>query len=160
MMTDPIVSLLEWFNDQPKEIRQDLAFCVVPATPGLDPQRTVFNGTEPDVRLNDWLKEQGDDGSLMRRVGAVVAIRAAIQFFVIDRRDTKQGWQETKSRMQWLIAKTKQDGHDAEQFERQYEQLELRGQRWLRTCESWQQLCAGPLSDDALNALLETIGQS
>jgi hypothetical protein len=144
-MKSPIDHLVAWYESLPLDHRHDTAF-LVSCCPGFELQQDDLDREVVTARFVERvLSYRGG----LREYGAAVALRAFIQMCIIDKRSSRDGWEETESMLAELG-----ETHDSETFRTKAAETRFRGEQWITSCEKWTKLVAGPLSDEAIKALL------
>lgn len=148
---NPIRAITYWFSSQPREIKQDLAFLVLSGLPGADIEGVMQGQLEPIAYFEAWLKQQSQLSSSMKLVGAVLCARVSINFFVMRTRGSEKSWQQTIALSKSLREQFASQGQPVDFIDNMLQQAPFRKRLWIKSAASWRALCAGPLSDVALN---------
>ena len=127
-MSSPITAYIEWFRSLSPEMRLDVAALVGHATPGFSKCRDVMASAPSDVselstQFQSVLDETPTTG--FEAAGWALALFATTEFFIIRKRESRQQWRETEQLLRLA---------QAAKFDDMAEQMQLRGDRWVRAC--------------------------
>jgi len=147
---NPIQAILDWFVTQPLEIRQDLAFLTLYSLSGINSAVQDPSTNNPEGVMEGWLEQQAKLSSPNQLVGTTICVRAAIDFFVMCNRETKEDWIKTIEFNQTIRNRIGATGKDASFIDKMLERLPFRSKLWIKATKSWRNLCNETLSDDSL----------
>jgi hypothetical protein len=153
----PLLAILSWFDAQPPEVQETIAHLVLMHLPEIVDQlygseRLIFISDTKGLvlKLRQWLQPHELDRP-RDDVGKAVIFRALVDFSC-QNRFTKKGWDDfdgdqTAIREQADVENIKDIADMADEL---IQRLPFRAALWLKAGRSWEQLCAGDLSDPAL----------
>ncbi len=151
----PIKAILKWFDSQPPEIQETVAFLVLMLLPGVQ-RPDIEEGRFIEV-LRRWLDDSRNAGNL-QVVGRCVAFRALLDF-VCKRNFTASGWEESAEITDRIKTAAEEEHPEwVEDFEDQTRRIPFRKAQWMKAGTSWAELCSGPLSDEALELFSHGLG--
>jgi len=153
MARRPVKTTLEWFDSQPPEVQETVAFLVLMLLPGVQPPGV---GRAAWIEaLKRWLDDRGNATNL-QIVGRCVVFRALVDF-VCKGKFTESGWEDAAELTDRIKAAAEREHPEwVEDFEDHARRVPFRKAQWMKAGKSWAELCAGPLSDEALEALSHT----
>jgi diadenosine tetraphosphatase ApaH/serine/threonine PP2A family protein phosphatase len=144
----PASTLLKWFDSLPLEAKQDMSYLVLASVR----DEPILGQTDTIVEdFRSWINDI-EAKSDFRHVGAVVSLRAVIEYTMMRNRGTMEDWEKTKTGLRAANALAAQGGGAPSTFDHAIQQIELRARRWIKIVKEWRELCATDLSDATLEA--------
>lgn len=150
-MESPIRSFLSWHNSLPVTHRRLIAmvlFYYVPWFGKIDP-KDIENVT---VKFEGKLKEYIEDKRLS--VGIIMTIRACIDFFIIRKYGSEEGWAQTKEFYENTADHYSFSNYTDDEKEELLDisasslrSMSFERMQWRATCNKWQSLVSNELSD-------------
>lgn len=154
-MGSPLSAFDGWFCSQSPGIQSDLVALALAHLPGSGVDFVDMLGDDIVTPFRASLEVLENEGSAFQQVCAVVAMRSAIDFFVIRHRSSRSVWKTTRQLNRRAYEEIAAEGHTPAFLNSYSEHLPFREKQWLRAAEGWRDLCAGALSDDVLDAWLQ-----
>ena len=151
---NPLEAVISWLDAQPPDIEKEMAFLIMYfALPTIELETDADYWTE---EFRKWIAPTSD-----RRldVSKALTFRAYMEFLVRSR-FSKDGWQETRERLDYLKSRAAEDRMEGvEEFTAStIAQIPFREAIWIRAGQGWDQLCEGPLSNKGLDQFLFSRG--
>ncbi|WP_186020405.1 hypothetical protein [Burkholderia gladioli] len=143
-MTSPIEHFVIWYESLPLDQRQDTAV-LISHCPGFELEHDDLGRDVVTERFAERVRAY--KGGL-REVAAVLALRSVVQTVIIDKRSSRADWKETQATLAELG-----EIHDSDTFRTKAAETQFRGEQWIVSCEKWNDLVAGPLSDHAIRSI-------
>lgn len=147
---NPLHALHMWVSSQPPNVQTDISILAFANMPGAS--LGMFDLLDEDLngKFLQWL-EASETASPMKIVGTIISIRSAIAFFVMRNRDSKEKWKEIVTLNKTIRDDINAQGGSADFMADMIDRIPFREKTWLRTAQSWNELCSGPLSDEYLD---------
>ena len=150
----------------PKETRQDMLFLTVyPLSCYVTGLESSFYEDGGEAGLDAWLSEAESDTAVVA-ISKLTTIRAQLAAHLAERR-TAECWELAKERSTSMVAMLQEDedvslGPDQRakmiaDAERNIAGLPARHQAYVEVAKSWDDLCAGALSNAAIAAWGDTL---
>ena len=140
---NPLLAIQNWLDSEPLEVQQTIAMFVIRHLPRPEGEGLPLDF---DATLREWLQAR------TAIIGRAVIFRALVNFTCLGR-FTKEGWAEAAAQITEAREYFRRAGAGenlVNQATRMLEQKPFREAMWLRAARSWERLCAGDLSDAAL----------
>jgi hypothetical protein len=144
---DPLSAAVAWLDAQPPDVQYHLALFVMMHIHGVG----LFEKTQDCVAaLREWLLADGQ-GDQMVTTGKAVMFRALVNFSC-RHFFTKKGWDAIEAHNAALRERAAAKGQEniVNLVTRMLQEKPFRAALWLKAARSWEELCAGVLSDAAL----------
>jgi hypothetical protein len=154
-VASPLSAFDDWFCSQSPGIQSDLVALALAHLPGSGVDFVDMLGDDIVTPFRASLEVLETEGSAFQQVCAVVAMRSAIDFFVIRQRGSRSSWKITRQLNRRAYEEIAAEGHSPAFLDSFFEHLPFREKQWLRAAEGWRELCANALSDETLDAWLQ-----
>ncbi|NKI68069.1 hypothetical protein GN109_01445 [Collimonas pratensis] len=139
-MLSPLEHILAWFSGLSPTQRQDSAFLISSAMPGV-----TFAPMNPSM-VEDFIDQVRQlNTSEEKEYGLILSLSILVENLLISKRRDPDGWKETRAKLEKL-------GKDesSEKFLQMAVEIELRGAQWVASCKKWEAMAALYLTDKAL----------
>ncbi len=154
----PLDAFGEWFESLPISVREDISFLsYIPLQKLLKVDIDTFDSKTRSDAFLDWVINKEE--SYFTTVGKLLIIRSCIDFFIMQKRGTAEGWDETKRDHELMLEKIPNDPKAPDGIEEtvrgMLEKMPFRSKQWIKAAETWKNLCDSNLSDEALHAWMD-----
>lgn len=152
MIKNSLDAFEEWFNSLPPEHKTDIAAMVSCLFPGMDV--LPIPGTNFENQFIGWISSQKTDS--LKTIGTILALKAIIDYSIMNNRDSKEDWKETAEKMKITTALIKQrlGNEHGEMIENISQQSPLRSAQWINSAASWKKLCEEHFTKENLDKIM------
>lgn len=150
VVESPINAFLEWCRSLPIPHRQEIAELVAQFNPGYE----GVDAFELDTLIDEFeTKLKGYSENKFLGVGVVLSLRASIEFFLMRKRGSREGWQKSRDFFEGAKEHFAAEGKDSmvESASRFLQELPFREEQWIATSKKWNQLINAQLSDEYID---------
>ena len=154
-MEGPLSAFEDWLTSQPHDVRVDVVVMALAPIPGLGlPSDALLSGDDVVLEFLDKLEAHVQNSRAHAQVAAVLAIRSAVEFFVLRTRGTEEAWDQTRRNNERLISEMATLGEEARTLKDVLRDMPLRQATWLRAAHQWRELVSSAWSDTTLERWL------
>jgi hypothetical protein len=150
VVTSPINAFLEWWRSLPVPHRQEIATYVVEFNPGYE----GVDAFELDTLIDEFEKKlKGYSENKFLGVGVALSLRTTIEFFLIRKRGSRKGWQNSRHYLDGAKQHFATEGKDwmVESINRCLQEFPFKEEQWIATNIKWKQLIDAQLSDEYID---------
>ncbi len=146
---NPSQAFWKWFDDLPASQREAIAQIVMTSLPDY-PARYIVDSE----KMEEDFKSSFALGAALpsREVARLLILRRIIDFFVVRRMRDQEQWEKDKAFWEYVIGEYPEHAQEAKGY---LLQIPFQSAMWRKTCESWEVLCEGALSDKALRRWMD-----
>jgi len=152
---NPVEAILDWYKELPERVKIEIAAKVLRYVPGFAGGEGLTFSITTVEKFIEWLNQGSSPDEI---AGKALFTRALMDFAPMRHKGTAAGWEEITKVAHEVQSGIEESWVPEELREKvnsmtggMLERASFDSKQWIKAGKSWNLLCEGPLSDDAID---------